>query len=116
MYKKVTGIYFLLSKHSLASLIIWYVSYNHLKVTNLFSLYRINEVILAYSRFLKSESLINPFSAGTRTERVEYLYWLFMYTHNMGIQMKQKELTKIFMMIGKKPFFSIVYTKLMSVL
>ena len=47
-----------------------------------------------------------------RTKRVKYLYW--PQTHNTGIQMKQKELTKIFIIISnlKKTLVSMVYPKL----
>ena len=44
-----------------------------------------------------------------RTVRVNI--FIIAYTHKMGIQMNQKELTKTFMTISKKTLLSLVYTE-----
>ena len=65
-----------------------------------------------YGLFLRMFISMHSFGAGTDLRRqnltskvdhcnkiVKYLYWPL--THNIGIQMNRKELTKTFMMISK---------------
>ena len=60
-------------------------------------------------RFQKLDSEIPMSNVDPRAERLTYLQW--PQTRNIGIQMKRKELTKIFMMISncKKPLGSMSY-------